>query len=342
MSQPAIGSVRIGSDPFGVPRWTGLHRDAGGEPFDPSVRREAAPAPRRPPEPTRREARPRSDDGADGARAGSAAPQPDDRAPPAEHARERPVAVGTATVAERGSETVVAGAATARTAAAGPAAIEAAGGPASGPAGAAAAGLPAGAGSPSATGTNVASGGVPATAPRATAAAPPPPPAAPVAQPSSDRSVRDATRPLPPRPPAASTLVAQAEAARDSILRSVALQTDRDGGHLRLALTPPELGRLDVDIVVEHGRDARVHIVADRAEVAHLLGQSLPELARMLAEQGLVITETSVQVRDDSARGGDSREGPERGNESDGAESLASHSLRSPRPLPTGTLDLWA
>lgn len=108
--------------------------------------------------------------------------------------------------------------------------------------------------------------------------------------------------PRPPLPRGTSpALLAQAEATRDRIVQQVVLQTAPDGGRVRLSLTPPELGRLDVELVVEDGRHARLVLVADRPETAQVLERALPDLARSLADQGLVLDESRVGTRDPSA-----------------------------------------
>ncbi len=114
-------------------------------------------------------------------------------------------------------------------------------------------------------------------------------------------TARRAESPRPPLPQSTSpALLAQAEAARDRIVQQVVLQTAPDGGRVKLSLTPPELGRLDVELVVEDGRHARLVLLADRPETAQVLERALPDLARSLADQGLVLDESRVGTRDPS------------------------------------------
>jgi len=88
------------------------------------------------------------------------------------------------------------------------------------------------------------------------------------------------------------------EAARDSVLRQVLfkLQDGRSEAHLQLE--PPELGALDLRLVVEDSGQTKLSVVAERPEIADLLSQHMPALASTLAGRGLNLTEADVRSRD--------------------------------------------
>jgi flagellar hook-length control protein FliK len=96
-----------------------------------------------------------------------------------------------------------------------------------------------------------------------------------------------------------------AEEARDSIFRQVALRMTDTGGELRVLLDPPELGKLDMHLVVEDGARLRLAVQAERPEVALLLQKHGAELRAQLEEQGFTITGVDVRT-------GDPRESAER------------------------------
>jgi hypothetical protein len=96
--------------------------------------------------------------------------------------------------------------------------------------------------------------------------------------------------------------LARLEAARDSVLKQIAF-TLRDGtSEARIQLEPPELGGLDVELLVDAAGQTRLALIAERPEVAALLTQHMPALASTLAHQGLTIAHADVKSRDGKPR----------------------------------------
>jgi flagellar hook-length control protein FliK len=92
------------------------------------------------------------------------------------------------------------------------------------------------------------------------------------------------------------------EQARDSVFKQILLQLTEQGGEMRLRLDPPELGELDLRLVVEHGNRMSLAIAAERGDLAQLLQHHLDELKQSLQQAGLEVTGASVQTRSEFAR----------------------------------------
>jgi hypothetical protein len=93
------------------------------------------------------------------------------------------------------------------------------------------------------------------------------------------------------------------EAARDSVLRQIVF-TLKDGiSEARMQLDPPELGALELQVVVDAAGQTTLSAVAERPEVAALLTKHMPALASALSQQGLTITHADVRSRDGRPRG---------------------------------------
>lgn len=93
-------------------------------------------------------------------------------------------------------------------------------------------------------------------------------------------------------------MLERAEQARASIFKQISLQLSKDGGQVMMRIDPPELGKLDLRMQVAEGRVTRLHIAAERAEVAQVIERHMPELRAILAQQGLSIDEAEVQSFD--------------------------------------------
>lgn len=93
------------------------------------------------------------------------------------------------------------------------------------------------------------------------------------------------------------------EAARDSVLRQIVFTLQNGTSEARMQLDPPELGALDLQVIVDASGQTRLSLVAERPEVAALLTQHMPALASTLAQQGLAITHAEVTSRDGRPRG---------------------------------------
>ncbi len=93
------------------------------------------------------------------------------------------------------------------------------------------------------------------------------------------------------------------EAARDSVLRQIAFTLQDGISEARIQLDPPELGGLDLQVIVDATGQTRLSVVAERPEIAALLTQHMPDLANTLAQQGLSIAHAEVKSRDGRPRG---------------------------------------
>jgi hypothetical protein len=102
------------------------------------------------------------------------------------------------------------------------------------------------------------------------------------------------------------------EQARDSVFKQILVKLNPEGGEMSLRLQPPELGELDLHMVVEGGNRLSLSIGAERADLAHLIQRHLDELKQTLERSGLEVTDAQVHTRGDGSRG--DREQAERHN----------------------------
>jgi flagellar hook-length control protein FliK len=132
------------------------------------------------------------------------------------------------------------------------------------------------------------------------------------------------------------------EQARDSIFKQVLMQLAPDGGEMRLTLQPPELGELDLKLVVEQGNRLELVIGADRRDLADLLQRHLDELERSLRQAGLEVTSTSVRTRSEFAREHGERRAP-RDERGDAPTTEPTKTTARPRGYVRAQgLDFWA
>ncbi len=92
------------------------------------------------------------------------------------------------------------------------------------------------------------------------------------------------------------------EQARDSVFKQILMKLAGDGGEMRLRLEPPDLGELDLRLVVQGGNRLDLTIAAERPELAQLLQRHLDALKTSLEQAGLEVTHASVQTRSEFAR----------------------------------------
>ena len=134
------------------------------------------------------------------------------------------------------------------------------------------------------------------------------------------------------------------EHARDSVFKQVLMQLTEGGGEMRMRLEPPDLGELDLRLVVTAGNQLSLSVAAERADVAHLLQRHLDELKHTLQQAGLEVTNASIETRS---------EGGNRGHAHGGGHGSAAHDQDQPPPAaPFGGrtggfvsadgLDFWA
>lgn len=131
------------------------------------------------------------------------------------------------------------------------------------------------------------------------------------------------------------------EQARDSVFKQILMQLDTDGGEMRVRLQPPDLGELDLRLVVEHGNKLSLTIAAERADLTLLLQKHLGELKQTLQASGLEITDAQVHQR---AAGGDRDDG---GFYRDRRGAQPTADVPAPAPMRRGYvsaegLDFWA
>ena len=91
------------------------------------------------------------------------------------------------------------------------------------------------------------------------------------------------------------------EQARDSVFKQILFKLGKDGGEMRMRLEPPELGELDLHMVVEKGGNLRLSIGADRPEMQQLLAAHLDELKQTLQQNGFAVTHAEVRAQSDGA-----------------------------------------
>lgn len=93
--------------------------------------------------------------------------------------------------------------------------------------------------------------------------------------------------------------------ARDSVFQQILLKLTPEGGEMRMRLDPPELGELDLHMVVEGGNKLSLSIAAERQDMTQLIQRHLDELKQTLQASGLEVTDAQVHTRGD--RAGDQR-----------------------------------
>ncbi|MBL8728256.1 MAG: flagellar hook-length control protein FliK [Planctomycetes bacterium] len=134
------------------------------------------------------------------------------------------------------------------------------------------------------------------------------------------------------------------EHARDSVFKQILMQLDAEGGEMRVRLQPPDLGELDLRLLVEHGNKLTLTIAAERADLTLLLQKHLDELKQTLQASGLEVTDAHVHQRGAGAAREDSgfrsRDGrAPRDAANDAAEAVTT--LRRSYVTAEG-LDFWA
>lgn len=70
-----------------------------------------------------------------------------------------------------------------------------------------------------------------------------------------------------------------------------------EGGRVKMTLTPPSLGTLEMDVMIRNGA-VRVMLIADNKEVQQILSGNLDSLKGSLQNQGLVIERCDVMMHD--------------------------------------------
>lgn len=92
-------------------------------------------------------------------------------------------------------------------------------------------------------------------------------------------------------------LLHAAEHARDSIFRQIAFRVTGDRSEMRVMLDPPELGQMDMNLVLDKAGVMQLSIQTERPELAVLLEKHMGELQKALAAQGIDIGRAQVETR---------------------------------------------
>ncbi|MFO1076351.1 MAG: flagellar hook-length control protein FliK [Planctomycetota bacterium] len=104
--------------------------------------------------------------------------------------------------------------------------------------------------------------------------------------------------------------------ARDSVFKQILFKISGENGEMRMRLEPPDLGELDLRMIVEDGNKLSLAIAAERPELAALIQRHVDELARTLQGSGLELVRADIGPRQDGAgTGAFDRDGRSRGGE---------------------------
>ncbi len=136
-----------------------------------------------------------------------------------------------------------------------------------------------------------------------------------------------------------------AEAAKDSVFKQVAMRITPEGGEMVMHLDPPELGQLDLRMVVEKGVVTKLYIGAERPEVAMMLEKHMHELKQVLSDQGLTVQDAEVQTKDFNQKQSNDRQhgagGQEQANELETNEPWGAQHLQQAGFVIGEGLDFW-
>ncbi|MFB3925574.1 MAG: flagellar hook-length control protein FliK [Syntrophales bacterium] len=83
----------------------------------------------------------------------------------------------------------------------------------------------------------------------------------------------------------------------NQVLDGVEYAVNRNSSRIRIELNPPQLGALDMDIVVRHDR-VKMVITSDNREVRNALQSNIDQLRNSLQEQGLRMERVDVFIQD--------------------------------------------
>ena len=134
------------------------------------------------------------------------------------------------------------------------------------------------------------------------------------------------------------------EQARDSVFKQILMKLTNDGGEMRMRLSPPDLGQLDLRMTVEGGNKLTLLIGAERSDMAQLLQRHIEELKGTLQENGLEVTGAEVQTRDDFERQQNASDA-DSGATTDAQDDFAEDAATAPRNrgyITAEGLDFWA
>ncbi|MBX3463716.1 MAG: flagellar hook-length control protein FliK, partial [Planctomycetes bacterium] len=134
------------------------------------------------------------------------------------------------------------------------------------------------------------------------------------------------------------------EQARDSVFKQILVQLTADGGEMRVRLQPPELGELDLRLVVEDGNRLTLTIAAERADLTQLLQKHLDQLKQTLQASGLQVADAQVHQRGAGGAGEQAGFGPRQRRHAANAEPIAPAPFAAPGRgwISAAGLDFWA
>jgi flagellar hook-length control protein FliK len=94
---------------------------------------------------------------------------------------------------------------------------------------------------------------------------------------------------------------------------AIASRAQAGSNQFDIRLDPPELGRIDVRLAVDHNGQVTTHVTAERADTLDLLQSQQPQLERALEQAGLKTADNGLQftLRDQSFTGQNSGSDPQ-------------------------------
>ena len=131
------------------------------------------------------------------------------------------------------------------------------------------------------------------------------------------------------------------EQARDSVFKQIVVRLDKNGGEMKVRLEPPELGELDLHLVVANGGDLRLSIGTERQDLAQLLDRDLAALKQTLQASGLNVTHAEVHTRSDASARQQQRADQGFAHASAGADEPAPQLQRLGGYISAQGLDYW-
>jgi len=95
---------------------------------------------------------------------------------------------------------------------------------------------------------------------------------------------------------------------------AIASRAQAGSNQFDIRLDPPELGRIDVRLAVDHNGQVTTHVTAERADTLDLLQSQQPQLERALEQAGLKTADNGLQftLRDQSFTGQNSGSDPQK------------------------------
>ena len=102
-----------------------------------------------------------------------------------------------------------------------------------------------------------------------------------------------ATAPVPPQAQAQAPAVA---VPLSGLAVEITAQAHAGRNHFEIRLDPPDLGRINVKLDVDHNGNVRTHLVVDRADTLDLLKRDASSLERALQQAGLKTSDHALRL----------------------------------------------